>query len=707
MRPILTALAVFLPLAWVPCAAQEARVPGGAVTRTSTPAAPTVPTRPPRAPLPPVSDRAVRDRLVAQAESHRQRQEWIDALAVYEHLLAANPRDDVAYRMRALTLADIGAAHRANELLAAWPEAFADYQRDRIQGDAVARQIGWGGTYPEREEDRDVEMERAFAALEALRSRSDRTNWERTRLRMDSLVALNALRRYEETVAEYRALEREGVDLPAYVHGPAGDALLALRRPEEAESVLKKAIALNPSDVDTRILLAYAYIEQERFDEALPLMERLVASQPAWGRREGSRTGYENWDRYKAELAQALMISLAHDHARAHAMIEEMVRIGPRHAGTQAALGAVAHRRLQPTAALERYDMALTLDPRNRDAAIGRVSTLFDLQRVEEARLAHRDVQARFRNDLNVARLDREVALRTGPEGRVWWVQGRNEGDSPVGSPFGVRDRRIGLEAWTPLVGNQWRFGVVGDEVRAEFEPDTVRYRRVGGAVDFRRDRFGLRVAAFDVTEPDDDSAWTVDATWRASDAWRLRASLADNDVETSLQARRAGITADSAAIGVSWAPTDLVGIDGRLKRFRYDDGNERDQASVFARWRLHTAPHLLVDGLASGWWSRGSETGRPYFNPERDAMATIGVRLDHILWRRYERHLRQRLEVQAGPYWQEGFGTHWIPQAAYRHEWRPAQGHTFEYGVSWSRPVYDGNRERRIAFEASYRWGF
>ncbi|GAB2514282.1 poly-beta-1,6 N-acetyl-D-glucosamine export porin PgaA [Lysobacter humi (ex Lee et al. 2017)] len=655
-----------------------------------------------------MADRATRDRLVAEAEAHRKAERWAAALAIYEHLLAADPRDDVAYRMRALTLADLGAAYRANELLAAWPSAFADFQRDRIQGDAVARAIGWGATYQEREETRDAEMERALAALRERQAQGDRTNWEKRRLRMDSLLALNALRRFEETVAEYRALEREDANLPAYVHGPAGDALLALRRPEEAESVLKKAMALNPRDVDTRILLAYAYIEQERFDDAYLLMDDLVRSQPAWARREGARQSYENWDRYKAELAQAMMISLGHDHARAHDMLNAMSRTGPRHSGTQAALGTVLHRQAQPTAALERYDIALTLDPRNRDAGIGRVSALFDLQRADEAVDAHRALRERFKNDMHVARLDREVALRLGSQGRVGVVWGRNDPESgATSSPFGVRDRRIGLEAWSPLLGYRWRVGLVGDEVSAEFRPDTVRYRRLGAAVDYRYHQLGLRASVYAVSEPDDDSAWTLDAAWRLNDAWTLRGQVAENDVETSLQARRVGITADSVSVSASWAPSDLLAIDGRLKRLRYDDGNDRDQASVFARWRMYTAPHLLIDGLASGWWSRGSEVGRPYFNPGRDAMATVGVRFDHIVWRRYERHLRQKLELHAGPYWQQGFGTAWVPSASYRHEWRPAQGHTLEYGVSWSRPVYDGGRERRLAFEAAYRWGF
>jgi biofilm PGA synthesis protein PgaA len=87
--------------------------------------------------------------------------------------------------------------------------------------------------------------------------------------------------------------------------------------------------------------------------------------------------------------------------------------------------------------------------------------------------------------------------------------------------------------------------------------------------------------------------------------------------------------------------------------------------------------------------------------------MATVGLRFNHLIWRHYDAYLRQRLDIEVGPYWQEGYGTNWVPSVAYRHEWRPAAGHTVEYGVSWSKPVYDGGRERRIAFDFAYRWGF
>ena len=697
MRPLRKhALALLLPLVWTPGMAQEgATAPGGTMVA------------PAPAPLPPVTGRDVRDRLLAQAEAARGAERWVEALAIYGHLLAANPRDDVAYRMQAITLADLGAAYRADELRARWPEVFADYQRDRIQGDRVARAIGWGMAYPENADDPNAELRRAYDALRELQTRTDRTHWEQTRLRMDSLMALNALGRYQETVDEYEALKREGVDLPAYAHGPAGDSYLALRRPEEAQAALERAVQLNPSDVDTQILLAYAHLEQERFDVALPMLEKLVASQPAWIERAGAEWDQANWRRYRAELTHAQMISFGDDNARARTVIERLVRTGPNRATTQAAMGALEYRQGHPTAALERYDMALTLDPRSRDAEIGRVSALFELGRTDEALAANEQVQRRYPQNLHAQRLQKEVWLRTGPIGRIGWVRGRNDADLPGGSQFGIEDHRFNFETWTPLLGERWRIGLVGDTVDAHFEPDTLRYRRIGAAVDYRYRRLGLRVSGYTVDEPRDDDAWTIDASWMLNDAWTLRAQVAENDVESSLQARRAGFDADSVSLTASWRPSDLGAVDMRLKHLRYSDGNERDQLSVFGRWRLYTAPHLSIEGLGSVWASRGSRDDAPYFNPAQDAMVTAGLRFNHLIWRRYDAYLRQRLDLQAGPYWQEGYGTNWVPSVSYRHEWRPAPGHTFEYGVSWARPVYDGGRERRIAFEAAYRWGF
>ncbi|QDH70402.1 hypothetical protein FKV23_10130 [Lysobacter alkalisoli] len=118
------------------------------------------------------------------------------------------------------------------------------------------------------------------------------------------------------------------------------------------------------------------------------------------------------------------------------------------------------------------------------------------------------------------------------------------------------------------------------------------------------------------------------------------------------------------------------------------------------------TRPHLLVDGLLGGYTSRGSRDDAPYFNPGRDGSLRIGARLDHITWRHYDRHFRQRFTASAGPYWQESHGSAWVPQLRYEHEWRFGIGRLLQYGVNWSRPVYDGVREERLGFDLAFRWG-
>lgn len=657
--------------------------------------------------LPPVTSRSVRDTLLAQAEAARKAERWAEALAIYQHLLAANPQDDVAYRMQALTLTDLGASYRADELRARWASDFADYDRDRIQGDRVARQIGWGMAYPEDLDDPNAEMRSAYDAVQELQSHPDRTNWEKTRLRMDALSATNALGMYQKTIDEYEALTREGVDLPAYAHGPAADSYLALHRPQEAQAALEKALAKDPNDIDNRILLAYAYIEQERFDLALPMMKQLVDSQPAWIERPGADFDQANWKRYRAEMAYAQMVSFGDENARAQEIMEPLVRMGPNRSNTQAAWGALMYRRGHPTSALEHYDMALTMDPHNRDAEIARVSALYELGRVDEAMAANDQVQKRYPKNLHAERLQEEVWLRNGPIGRIAYVSGRNTPETNVTGPLGIRDHRLNYETWTPLLGYRWRVGIVGDTMDAEFVPDTVTYRRIGAAVDYRYRDFGFRVSGYTVEQPKKDNAWTLDGAWYINDDWTLRGQVAKNDVDTSLQARRAGFDADSWRITANWHPNDYAAVDFNYKHLDYSDGNNRDQLYAYGRLRLYTNPRLMIDGLGSLWTSRGSRDDSPYFNPSQDAMATVGVRFNHLIWRHYDAYLRQRLTLEAGPYWQEGFGTKWVPSISYYQEWRPAMGHTFTYGVFWARPVYDGGRERRVGFEAAYRWGF
>lgn len=648
---------------------------------------------------------------IGQIEALRKAQRFPDALQLIKTLLAQDPANDKIFRLQVLTLGDMGAPQRAWQLMRQRPALFATYERERIQDDCVARRIRWGTVYVADESRRHDQTLEALALLRQLQAQQPRqTNWEATRLRVDALLALNQLQRHQEVADGYQSLVDDGIEVPAYILPTVGDSLMALRRPADAAQVLQASLKTHPHQVNTKILLAYAWIEQERFDLALPMLEDLARDQAPSPRREGAQAGYENWDKYSADVTLAMARSFAQDNASAERTLQALVAIAPANAGLQSALGALQARRQRPSAALERYAMALTLDPRQRDARFGQVDALSALDRPDQAAATLADLRARYPEDLRGPRAQHTLYLQRGWQFELQAGRGRSnahDGGTST-SPLGSRDGALQLEAQSPLVRDRWRAALLARDDWAALEGEHVRYRAAGFGLRYRYDRLGISadmLHAFD--DYDHGTTLAVNVDWRLSDAWTATVAAVQNDPEASLQARRVGITADSIAAAASYAPSDTTEVAARLARLRYQDGNRRDQFGLDVTQRLSSQPHLLVDGLASVYTSRGSEGDTvPYFNPRRDASAALGVRLDHIGWRRYERQFRQILDVTIGPYWQEGYGTALVPALNYRHRWTPAESNRLEYGVSWSRPVYDGRRESRISLEVIWRWG-
>jgi hypothetical protein len=101
------------------------------------------------------------------------------------------------------------------------------------------------------------------------------------------MVALRDRFRMREVVEEGQALQSEG-PLPPYAEEPYADALLYLRRPEEARAAYQRILAASPKDLPAqtqmiaRYGLFYCAVELEDFDTAYAVIDSLVHDQPIW-----------------------------------------------------------------------------------------------------------------------------------------------------------------------------------------------------------------------------------------------------------------------------------------------------------------------------------------------------------------------------------------------------------------------------------------
>jgi biofilm PGA synthesis protein PgaA len=642
-----------------------------------------------------------------QAARLRDDRRWLPALAIYERLLVERPNDPEIYRLRVLTLAEMGNNYLAWRQFQARPELFDAGQRERLEANYLARLIVWAQAYPLSEQTRLAEAQVADAAIQDYLNESSRQGAALPRrIRVDRLILLNELGRHQQVVDEYAALaDQEGQSVPGYALPAVGDSFMSLKRPEDAAPVLEAALKADPDNSAVRTQLAYAYLESEQPNIAIGQLEAYRAAQPAWRRAKGAKQGSENWARFDADTNLAMLRAYTEDLPSADAMLSEMLAIAPNNADLQSSLGAVYMMRGWPSRALERFRIASVLDDRNVESRIGQVEALTVLRRDDEAISLHDQLLRDYPSQPSVQRMDQMWRNHRGWQWRAYVSGDRSQGNTG-NSPLGNRDGQYGVEVQTPILWDRWRLTAGADDRWADFQQQRVHYRRQGAGVRYAYDRLDTSLSAYHVNDRVGGTGIDFDAAWRFSDTWEGGVQLRRNDAEASLQARASGITADSAGVTLSYSRSERSAYRFGASQWRYEDGNRRTGVNLTADQRLLSRPHFLLNGFAGLYASHGSRDDTPYFNPSRDGSLELGLRADQLVWRDYDHHFRHRLTVSAGPYWQDGHGSAWVPSLAYRHEWQLGMGHVLTYGVSWSRPVYDGNREERFGFDAELRWG-
>ncbi|WP_024888762.1 poly-beta-1,6 N-acetyl-D-glucosamine export porin PgaA [Luteimonas huabeiensis] len=637
---------------------------------------------------------------IAQA---RDQGRWLDALDAIERALAAAPDDPALYRLRVLTLSDLGSAYRAWDAYRQRPELFEPGHVQRLESEYLARLVNWS-LVPGDSEQRD--LEEALQAEARLHEYLDRsgTSPERApvRVRLDRLILLHRLGRHAQLRREVQALQADGVTLPDYVLEYVGASLLAEGHPDEAIPVLEAATRNDPARSRARTELAYAFLESEQPRRALDYLQAWQAAEPAWGQ---AGRPYENWARHDVDLTLGMIRGYTGDLPGAQRDLEALVAMAPANGGLQTSLGTIYGMRGWSERALERHRIAHTLEPRAVPPRIGMAESWMRLQRTDIARPIYDDLERMHHARADVRRAGREWRAHRGWHIEARAAAGRSRGGDGA-SPLGNDDRSFGLEVESRLLRDRWRLFAFAERNEVDYDEREVDPLWLGAGLRYRFDR--LDAEAY-LGRPNDDLGGTsagASVGWRFDDRWYVSAHADRNAADASSQARAAGIAADRLELRARFRPHERTALDFGVGQWRLDDGNRREDASVSLEQRLLTRPTWQLDGLGGLYASRGRRDDVPYFSPARDRSLELGLRADQLLWRRYERHVRHRLTVSVGDYWQDGYGSALVPAAAYRHEWRLGAGRILEYGVSWSRPVYDGGREKRIGFDAALYWG-
>lgn len=163
------------------------------------------------------------------------------------------------------------------------------------------------------------------------------------------------------------------------MHVNLGVALRALGRLDEAVDALTEAARLDPSNFESRLLLATCRLQRSEFDDANRTIAEALALEP---------DSAEAWE------LQALIAHRLSNFDRAFDAARKAVSISPR-AASYRVIGDVSTRRENYTDAHKAYHASITLDPSDPEARANFAVLLTRMGRHEEAVRQYREALSR------------------------------------------------------------------------------------------------------------------------------------------------------------------------------------------------------------------------------------------------------------------------------------------------------------------------
>jgi biofilm PGA synthesis protein PgaA len=641
--------------------------------------------------------------LEARARVAEYGGDWLGALVFHQRALKAEPQRRESLRGVVRAAGRLGAPHLAADLAARHPGLLTEAETAALQVDAAALQVRWARVEERIEagEARFGWADRALSASEPAARRlaegarvvggqaggqADGQGFSEAdrRLLADRLEALQVRRRPVDTVALYRDMRSAGLPVPGYARSSVADALLELRRPDEAATLYRESLAEQPGDFDLSLALFFALIESERIDEATAHVDALAERTPRW------QGGRGNHDAVTARTAQALARlygdRLAEAERRSGALRAEL----PYNAQVREAHAAVLLARGWPRLADEEFRRAGAVDPASAGLRAQRVAPLLDVHAWDQAQAELRAAEAIRPDDHRVRRA-----------ADLWAVHRLREldlsaewGTSGSGAPTGSDDWRVAARLYTRPLATHWRLFGQATRARAEFDTGVARWHREGIGAEYRARDVLLGAALTDGSSG--RTGLEAAAAWQPDDHWSLTMSSASVSSNVPLQAWNAGVCAGELGVGARYAVNESRSFGAGLSRMDFSDGNDRDQWWVSWSERWLSEPRWRVESTASLGGSENSLAGAPYFNPGSDLTASVELAGEWLNWRRYERQFRQRVALTLGRYAQEGFGSGSILGASYEHVWELDRRLYLRYGVGRSLRPYDGERTGR-----------
>ncbi len=616
--------------------------------------------------------------------------DYASAFDIYDRLLIIDSDNKKARHARVFSLLRLGVPHEALQFARRDTDLFSPEEWNRMLGDQAAIEIRWG---QQPVVDPSRRYDNTDKAIELLKTQykniTDKTSSAYLRNRFDLIAAYRNRRYMQEAVTLYEQLSKNDIkQFPPYVQATVGDAYLSLRQPEKAITLLEESVDKDPHNLDAQYSLYYAYLEAGRYEQSLAHIDALENSLPQWIWPPGSKEKQLNFDYLYAQTISSMARAYVGKLSQAENRLNILLTQSPDNIDAQTSLAHVFLWRGWPRSAMEKYQAVLAQDSDNVEAKMGIVSALSSRGNFVESAKTLAPLQQQYSDHPQVKNLTKEAKIRNM---REVWLEANGGSSSDTTLYQGSND--LGFTAY--YYDRPWRpelraFAYLS-HLQGNFSGETATRNRGGAGLHYQQQDIVLRGR---VSGGDGSTGLSFQGDWNPTDHWQGSLAIATFSEQTPLRADLAGVKARSLDIGTRYRFHESRSLGASLQYMDFDDGNQRNTLSVFGQQRLFTGLRYKLVSELYLYQQTNTADNAAYFNPAKQKSIELSFNNEWLTYMHYEKSMRQRLKVGIGSSSQKNFDATSTWMLSYEHHWSFSQQLTLAYGISRSRPVYDGVKE-------------
>ena len=616
---------------------------------------------------------------------------WIEALDSGLQLVSFEDEKRNAIKKQIKALRHLAAPFGASKIEIINPDIIDPAESAAILMTKAALYLRWGKTTAENEEEKFIFALKAlsfqFQALAVLGN--DSIYHENIRkIKEDMVVSLNDAGMAVEALYLYGQLVKME-PVPPYVSQSAGTAALSLQDPEEAVHLLEQVTQAEPDNHHTKVILFYAYIEAEYFQQAAELAKTMMHEVPAMRVFTDSAVQYAN-PTYLDGVVLSILAKLYSDQlAEARIEIDDVKEKAPANDWFRQISGEVALARAHPRLALDEFSAASLLNSENNDARAGQASALLQINEYEKAEKIISQLSELYPFSSSTRRLTDELYWSQRPD--LWgdMLYTYSEGPEQEGDGIVATGEIISMPLYSNLRLNGL-FRYSWSEI-PEGEEDLLSY---GVGLEYANRLGGIFAMINNNESTVDEPGGRGRVLWTPDDHWSIILNGAIFSEATPLRALYYGISMDKLDGSVSYRWNETRQVSVSLGSSRFSDDNERLEGGARFSQRLMDIPRFDLDGSIDLYGSQNSRRDAPYYNPESDFSGRLTLKAEHVLYRFYENSIIHALAAGWGVYDQKNYDADWVGSVKYEPRCSFSPRIEGRAGFEIGRNVYDGQPE-------------